>query len=57
MTDGGAGGGTGSKLTKATIIVCGVASLVASVISFVWVPPEPLHPPSPALFSEHYWCL
>ena len=38
MPDGAAGGGTGSKLTNATIIVCGVASLVASVISFVYVP-------------------
>lgn len=31
MTDGG----TGSKLTRATVIVCGVAALVASLISFV----------------------
>jgi len=29
------GGGTGSSLTKATVIVCGVASLAASIISFV----------------------
>ena len=31
------GTGTGAKLTKATVIVCGVASLVASVLSFVYV--------------------
>lgn len=35
MPEGAAGGGTGSKLTDATIIVCGVASLVASILSFV----------------------
>lgn len=29
--------GTGSKLTKATVIICGVASLVATLISFLWV--------------------
>lgn len=28
-------GGTGSKLTRATVIVCGVAALVASLVSFV----------------------
>ena len=30
-------GGTGAKLTTATIIVCGVASLVASLLSFLYV--------------------
>ena len=31
------GSGTGSKLTSATVIVCGVASLIASLLSFLWV--------------------
>ena len=30
------GKGTGSSLTKATIIVCGIASLVASLLSFLY---------------------
>jgi hypothetical protein len=32
---GGLSGGTGQKLTHATIIVAGVASLVASLLSIV----------------------
>lgn len=36
MPGGGSRGGTGSSLTKATIIVCGVASLVASLLSFLY---------------------
>ena len=39
MGDDHSGTGTGAKLTKATVIVCGVASLVASVLSFVYVAP------------------
>lgn len=35
MPGGASGGGTGSKLTKATVIVCGVACLVASFLSFL----------------------
>ena len=35
MPGGASGGGTGSNLTKATVIVCGVASLVASFLSFL----------------------
>lgn len=31
------GGGTGNKLTKATVVICGVAALVASLLSFVYV--------------------
>ena len=31
-----AGVGTGSNLTKATVLVCGVASLVASLLSFLY---------------------
>ena len=31
------GRGTGKKLTKATIVVCGVAALVATLLSFVYV--------------------
>lgn len=41
MPDRASGGGTGSKFTTATIIVCGVASLVASLLSFVCVRPVP----------------
>lgn len=33
----GISGGTGEKLTKATIIVAGTMSLVASLISMVYV--------------------
>lgn len=36
MPGGTSGGGTGSSLTKATVIVCGVASLVASLLSFLY---------------------
>ena len=36
MPGGASGRGTGSSLTKATIIVCGVASLVASLLSFLY---------------------
>ena len=36
MLGGVSGGGTGSSLTKATVIVCGVASLVASLLSFLY---------------------
>lgn len=36
MPGGASGGGTGSNLTKATVIVCGVASLVASLVSFMY---------------------
>ena len=36
MPGGASGGGTGSNLTKATVIVCGVASLVASLLSFLY---------------------
>lgn len=36
MPGGASGGGTGSNLTVATVIVCGVASLVASVLSFLY---------------------
>ena len=36
MPGGGPRGGTGSSLTKATVIVCGVASLVASLLSFLY---------------------
>lgn len=32
---GGTSGGTGEKLTRATIIVAGVASLLASLLSIV----------------------
>jgi hypothetical protein len=32
---GGISGGTGEKLTRATIIVAGVASLLASLLSIV----------------------
>ena len=39
MGDDHSGSGTGAKLTKATVIVCGVASLLASVLSFVYVAP------------------
>lgn len=37
MPDDTKGRGTGSKLTNATIVVCGVAALVASLISFLYV--------------------
>ena len=37
MPGGTSSGGTGSHLTKATVIVCGLASLVASLISFLYV--------------------
>jgi len=37
MGDDHSGSGTGVKLTRATVVVCGVASLVASVLSFLWV--------------------
>ena len=37
MGDDHSGSGTGAKLTKATVVVCGVASLVATVLSFVYV--------------------
>lgn len=36
MMNGGLSGGTGQKLTRATIIVAGVASLVATVLSIVY---------------------
>ena len=36
MPGGASGGGTGSNLTVATVIVCGVASLVASLLSFLY---------------------
>ena len=36
MPGGATGRGTGSNLTKATVIVCGVASLVASLLSFLY---------------------
>lgn len=39
MPDEVSGGGTGSKLTKATVVVCGVASLIASLLSFLFVLP------------------
>ena len=29
------GSGTGGKLTYATVVICGVASLVASLLSFL----------------------
>lgn len=37
MGDDHSGSGTGGKLTRATVVVCGVASLLASVLSFLWV--------------------
>ena len=37
MAGGGLSGGTGQKLTQATIIVAGVASLLASLLSIVLV--------------------
>jgi hypothetical protein len=37
MMNGGLSGGTGQKLTRATIIVAGVSSLVASLLSIVSV--------------------
>ncbi|RDL38860.1 DUF300-domain-containing protein [Venustampulla echinocandica] len=37
MTEGGLSGGTGERLTRATIIVAGVASLLASLLSIVSV--------------------
>jgi hypothetical protein len=37
MLDGGLSGGTGQKLTRATVIVAGVCSLVASLLSVVSV--------------------
>ena len=39
MANDHSGTGTGAKLTKATVIVCGVASLVATLLSFVYVAP------------------
>lgn len=36
MINGGLSGGTGQKLTHATIIVAGAASLVATVLSIVY---------------------
>ena len=36
MGNEASGPGTGSKLTKATITVCGVAALVASLLSFLY---------------------
>ena len=36
MPGGASGRGTGSNLTKATVIICGVASLVASLLSFLY---------------------
>lgn len=35
MAGGGLSGGTGEKLTQATIIVAGVAALLASLLSIV----------------------
>ena len=40
MPDGASGGGTGSKLGTAAVIVCGVAALVASLLSFLYVWPS-----------------
>ena len=39
-------GGTGDRFARAVIIVAGVCSLVASFITFVYVPasPRPPHP-------------
>lgn len=37
MANEHSGSGHGTKLTKATVIVCGVASLVATLLSFVYV--------------------
>jgi hypothetical protein len=37
MPDDGLSGGTGQKLTRATVIVAGVCSLVASLLSVVSV--------------------
>jgi len=37
MAGGGLSGGTGEKLTRATIIIAGVAALVASLLSIVFV--------------------
>lgn len=37
MSNDHSGKGTGQKLTNATVIVCGVASLVATLLSFVYV--------------------
>lgn len=42
MANDHSGPGHGAKLTKATVIVCGVASLVASLLSFVYVAPADL---------------
>ena len=42
MPGGASGGGTGSNLTVATVIVCGVASLVASLLSFLYGTSEPI---------------
>jgi hypothetical protein len=36
MTVGNSLGGTGAKLARAVVIVAGVASLVASLLSFVY---------------------
>ena len=46
MPGGASGGGTGSSLTKATVIVCGIAALVASLISFLY-----------GLFHLHFFTL
>lgn len=35
MPEGAAGGGTGSKLTRVTIVLAGVASLIATLISLL----------------------
>ena len=37
MMAGDVSGGTGQKLTTATIIVAGIASLIASVLSIMYV--------------------
>ena len=42
MANDHSGHGHGAKLTKATVIVCGVASLVATLLSFVYVAPVDL---------------
>jgi len=35
MPEGAAGGGTGNQLTRVTIILAGVASLIATLISLL----------------------
>jgi hypothetical protein len=51
MLDGGLSGGTGQKLTHATVIVAGVCSLVASLLSVVSV-----HSPTSLVLRLHANC-